>query len=93
MHTEIARLAKRIIEPVADKLTAQELEQVVGLTRDAFEQFNAGRPAPESGFAGLAADIVAPVQARLTDMERERVVDRLSGAMAAFCQAMGQRAA
>jgi hypothetical protein len=93
MQAGIARLAKRIIEPVATRLTPQELEQVVGLTRDAFERFNASRPAPETDFANMAASIVEPVQASLTDVERRRVIDRLSGAMAAFCQGVGQRAA
>jgi hypothetical protein len=93
MQAEIARLARRIIEPAAARLTAQELEQVVSLTRDVFEQFNTGRPAPEAGFADVAVSIIEPVQASLTDIQRRRVVDRLSGAMAAFCQGVGQRAA
>jgi hypothetical protein len=93
MQAGIARLAKRIMEPVAAKLTAQELEQVLGLIRAAFEQFNAGHPAPEPDFANMAAIIIEPVQASLTDVERRRVSDRLNGAMAAFCQGVGQRAA
>src|SRR5258706_12931585 len=40
MQTEIAKLAERIVEPVAAKLTMQELEHVVGQIRHAFEQFN-----------------------------------------------------
>lgn len=90
MDAEIARLAERIIEPVAARLTAQELKQVVGRTRDAFEQFNAGGAAPGAGFGTVAASIIEPVQARLTDVERRRAVDRLSGAMAAFCQGLGK---
>ena len=93
MQAEIAKLAERIIEPVAAKLTAQEREQVVARIRDAFEQL-AGRAAAGTNFENEAASIVEPVQPGFTDAERRRVVDRLSGAMAAFCQGgLGQRAA
>jgi hypothetical protein len=93
MQAEIARLAERIIEPVAAKFTGQDLEHVVGQIRDAFEQLNARRTAAEPSFEDMAVNILTPVQSRLTDAERRRAVDRLSGAMAAFCQAPGQRAA
>ncbi len=91
MQAEIAKLAERIIEPVAAKLTAQEREQVVGQIRDAFEKLN--RAAPEASFENMAVCILEPVHPNLTDAERKRGVDRLSGAMAAFCQGVGQRAA
>lgn len=93
MQAEIARLAERIIEPVAARLTAQEREQVTGQIRDAFEQFNASRTAPDAGFGHVAAGILDPVQGSLTDTERRRAVDRLTGAMTAFCEGLGQRAA
>jgi hypothetical protein len=93
MQAEIAKLSERIIEPVAGKLTAQEREQVVARIRDAFEQL-AARAAAGTNFENEAASIVEPVQPGFTDAERRRVVDRLSGAMAAFCQGgLGQRAA
>jgi hypothetical protein len=93
MQAEIAKLSERIIEPVAAKLTAQEREQVVARIRDAFEQL-AGRAAAGMNFENEAASIVEPVQPGFTDAERRRIVDRLSGAMAAFCQGgSGQRAA
>jgi hypothetical protein len=93
MQAEIAKLAERIIEPVAAKLTAQEREQVVGQICDAFEQLSVNRGAPDASFEKTAAGILEPVQPSLTDSERRRGVDRLSGAMAAFCQGVGQRAA
>ncbi len=93
MQAEIAKLAERIIEPVAAKLTEQDLEHVVGQVRNTFEQLNVRRPAAEPSFEEMAVNILKSVQSCLTDAERRRAVDRLSGAMAAFCQAPGQRAA
>jgi hypothetical protein len=93
MQAEIAKLAERIIEPAAAKLTVQEQEQVVGQISGAFEQFNSNRAAPDISFGNMAVSMLDPIQARLTDGERRRVIDRLSGAMAAFCQGLGQRAA
>ena len=92
MHAEIAILAERIIEPVAARLTAQQLKEVVAGVRDAFERFDAGA-APAPDFGALASGIVTPVRANLTEAEYRRAVDRLSGALAAFCQGLGQRAA
>lgn len=93
MQAEIAKLAERIVEPVAAKLTGQDLEQVVGQIRDTFEQLNVKRTATDPSFESMAVNILEPVQSSLTDAERRRAVDRLSGAMAAFCHAPGQRAA
>jgi hypothetical protein len=90
MQAEIAKLAERIIEPVAAKLSDAEREEVVGQTRDAFEELNAGRLAPGVSFEHKAVGILGPVELRLSAVERKRVVDRLSGAMAAFCQGLGQ---
>jgi hypothetical protein len=90
MQAEIAKLAERIIEPVAAKMTEQERERVVGQIRDAFEQLN--RAAPDSSFENMAVGILEPVQPNLTDAERRRGVDRLSGAMAAFCQGVHRAA-
>jgi hypothetical protein len=92
MQAEIAKLAERIIEPVTAKLTAEELEQVTGQIRDAFEQL-IRRTEAGAGFEGMAVNIVEPVQPKFTAAERGRMVNRLSGAMAAFCQGLGQRAA
>jgi hypothetical protein len=94
MPTEIAKLAERIIEPVAAKLSAEEREQVTGHIRRAFEQLDKERTVSGTSVTNIAAGIIAPVHPRLTDAERDRIVDRLSGAMAAFCQSgSGQRAA
>jgi hypothetical protein len=92
MQAEIAKLAERIIEPVAAKLTAQERKQIIGQIRDVFEQFNLNRKTPDLGFEKMAVRILEPVQPSLTDAERKRCVDRLSGAMAAFCEAPGRAA-
>ncbi len=91
MQAEIAKLAERIIEPVAAKLTARQREQVVGQIRDAFEKLN--RTASDSSFENMAVGILEPVHPNLTNAERKRGIDRLSGAMAAFCQGVGHRAA
>jgi len=93
MQAEIAKLAERIIEPVAAKLTEQDLEHVIGRIRDTFEQLNFKRAAAAPSFENMAVNILEPVQPSLTDAESRRAVDRLSGAMAAFCQAPGQSAA
>ncbi|MCL2429920.1 MAG: hypothetical protein FWD12_11870 [Alphaproteobacteria bacterium] len=91
MHAEIAQLAERIIEPVAGRLTAQQLQEVVAVTREVFEQLEAGSAVPEPGLGPVASGIIEPVRANLTETEYRRAVDRLAGAMTAFCQ--GQRAA
>ncbi len=93
MQAEIAKLAGRIIEPVAAKLTEQDLEKVVDQIRDTFEQLNVKRNAADASFENMAVNILEPVRSSLTDAEHRRAIDRLSGAMAAFCQAPGQRAA
>lgn len=116
MPAEIARLAERVIEPLAARLSAQELAQITGEIRDAFERLDVRRAAAgarfeagveerleghlqerledranaEDNFAKLAAAIVEPVEPRFSQAERCRMVDRLSGAMTAFAQGVGQ---
>jgi hypothetical protein len=85
MQTEIARLAERIIEPVAAKLTTQEREGVVDQIRSAFEQLTIKHTA-DTTFENKAVNILRAVQPRLTEAECTRMADRLEGAMAAFCQ-------
>jgi hypothetical protein len=93
MPAEIAKLAERIIEPVAVKLTTQERKHVVGQIRSAFAQFNVKRTA-DTNLENIAVHILEPVQPRLTEAECTRMLDRLRGAMAAFCQVdLGQGAA
>jgi hypothetical protein len=94
MRSEIAKLAERIVEPVATKLSAQELEPVVGRIRDTFEDLNKRAPA-DADFQDMAVNIVEPIRSMLSEAELGRIVDRLSGALAAFCQKVigGQRAA
>jgi len=86
MKTEIKRLAERIVEPVANKITAQELHCVVGEMCNAFEQLATKRTTPDTDFQSMAISIVKPVQPMLNEVEFARVVDRLRGAMAGFCQ-------
>jgi hypothetical protein len=93
MQTEIAKLAERIIEPVAPKLTAQERGQVAGQIRSAFEQLHIRRAA-DADFENIAVNILESVRPRLTEAECARIVDRLRGAMHAFCQVdLGEKAA
>ena len=50
MQAEFTKLAQRMVEPVAAKLTMQELEHVVGRIGHAFEQFNAMHTAGDTDF-------------------------------------------
>jgi hypothetical protein len=86
MQTEIAKLAERIVEPVAAKLTMQEPEHVVGRIRNAFEQLNTRRTTADADFENMAINILEPVKLMLSEAEFARTVDRLRGAMAGFCQ-------
>lgn len=86
MQAEIAKLAARIVEPVAPKLSTQELEHVVGRIGNAFERFNETRTASDTDFESIAVNILEPVRAELSESEFVRIVDRLRGAMVGFCQ-------
>jgi hypothetical protein len=86
MQAEIAKLAERIVEPVAAKLATQELEYVVERIRSAFEQFAKRCTTADTDFENIAVNILEPVQPRLSEAEFMRIVDRLRGAMVGFCQ-------
>ena len=86
MQAEIAKLAERIVEPVAAKLAMQELEHVVERIRSAFEQFAKRRTTADTDFENIAVNILKPVQPRLSEAEFMRIVDRLRGALVGFCQ-------
>jgi hypothetical protein len=86
MRSEIAKLAERIVEPVATKLSAQELEPVVGRICSIFEELNTTRASPDAGFEDMAVNIVEPIRSMLGEAEFSRIVDRLRGALAGFCQ-------
>ncbi len=86
MQAEIAKLAERIVEPVAAKLAMQELEHVVERIRSAFEQFAKRCTTADTDFENIAVNILEPVQPRLSEAEFMRIVDRLRGAMVGFCQ-------
>src|SRR6266446_5437013 len=79
MQNEIAKLAECVVEPVAAKLTTQELEPVVGQIRHAFEELNTTRTAAETDFENVAVNILQPVQPKLSAAEFMRMVDRLRG--------------
>jgi len=85
MKAEIEKLADRIVEPVATKLTTQELAPIVSQISHAFEQLNTERATADTNFGNIAVTIMKPVQPMLSDAEFARVVDRLNGAMAGFC--------
>ena len=95
MRGEIAKLAERIVEPVATKLSTQELEPVLGRIRSTFEELDTKRATADADFEDTAVNIVEPIRPMLSEAEFSRIVDRLRGAMAAFCQKVieGQRAA
>jgi hypothetical protein len=86
MQAEIAKLAERIVEPVAAKLATQELEYVVDRIRGAFEQFAKRCTTADTDFENIAVNILEPVQPKLSEAEFRRIVDRLRGAMVGFCQ-------
>ena len=86
MKTEIKKLAERIVEPIANKIAAQELQLIVGEICNAFEQLATERSAPDTDFQSMAVNTVKPVQSILSEVEFARIVDRLRGAMAGFCQ-------
>jgi hypothetical protein len=86
MRSEIAKLAERIVEPIAAKLTEKELEPVVGRIRHAFEQLDKTRTATDTDLESVAVNIIEPVRPVLSEAEFARIVDRLRGAMAGFCQ-------
>lgn len=86
MQAEIAKLAARIVEPVALKLSMQELEHVVDHIGNAFERFNRTRTTSDTDFESIAVNILEPVRSGLSESEFVRIVDRLRGAMVGFCQ-------
>jgi hypothetical protein len=86
MQAEIAKLAERIVEPVAAKLAMQEIENVVGQIRSTFEQFAKQRTTADTDFENIAISILESVRPRLSEAEFMRIVDRLGGAMVGFCQ-------
>jgi hypothetical protein len=94
MQAEIAKLAARIVEPVAAKLSAQELERVVSQIGSAFEHFDKTRTPSDTDFESIAVNILEPLRSELSESEFTRIVDRLRGAMVGFCQSdWGQSAA
>jgi len=86
LQGEIAKLAERIVQPVARKLTMQELEPVVDQIRHAFEQLNTKRGEADTRFEETAVSIMKSLEPLLSEAEFTRVVDRLNGAMAGFCK-------
>ena len=58
MQTEIGKLAERIVEPVAAKLTTQELGNVVSQIKHAFEQLNTKRAVADTDFENMAVTIL-----------------------------------
>jgi hypothetical protein len=86
MQAEIAKLAERIVEPVAPKLGMQELEHVVGQIGNVLERFNRTRTTSDTDFESIAVNILEPVRSELNESEFIRMIDRLRGAMVAFCQ-------
>ncbi len=87
MKVEIAKLSRRILEPVAANVRAEELENAVGRIRYAFEELSTSGTTADTNFKVTAANILEPIRPTLTETDFARIVDRLRGAMAGFCQA------
>jgi seryl-tRNA synthetase len=86
MQTELGKLAERIVEPVAAKLSTQELGNVVSQIKQTLEQLNTERAEADTDFQDMALTILSPIQPTLSEAEFTRMMDRLGGAMAGFCQ-------
>jgi hypothetical protein len=86
MGSEIAKLAEHILEPVAAKLALEEREPVAGQIRYAFGQLITRDAAADGDFESMALNILRPLQPKLSEAQFMRMVDRLRGAMVAFCQ-------
>src|SRR6266852_1157364 len=69
MQAEIAKLAERIVEPVAPKLGMQELEHVVGQVGNVLERFNRTRTTSDTDFESIAVNILEPVRSELNESE------------------------
>ena len=86
MQIELARLAERIVGPIAAKLAQNELDTVVGQIRCTFEQLSTKIPPANVDYEKRAINILEPVRAKLSEADFTRIVDRLGGAMSGFCQ-------
>ncbi len=93
MKIEIAKLSRRIPEPVAAKVPEQELETAVARIRYAFEELNTKSTRADTDFKMMAINILEPIQPTLTEVDFARIVDRLKGAMVGFCQSDRDRSA
>src|SRR5215467_648945 len=80
IYGEIRKLAGRILEPVASKLSPEVRGAVAEQIRNAFEQLLIRRTTPDTDFETMAVNIVKPIESMLTEREFARIVDRLRGA-------------
>ena len=86
MQTEIANLAERIVGPLAPKLAQEEVETAAGQIRHTLQQLNTESAPAHVDFKNMAVNILEPLNAKLSEADFRRIVDRLGGAMSAFCQ-------
>jgi|SRR5467141_1360364 hypothetical protein len=86
MHTAIEELAEHIVEPVAAKLSTEELGRILSRINYAFQQLNIKHIPGDTNFENIAFTIFRPIQPVLGEGEFTRMVDRLKGAMVGFCQ-------
>jgi hypothetical protein len=86
IHAAIEELAEHIVEPVAAKLSTEELGSILSRMNDAFQQLNIKPIAADTDFGNMAFTIFRPVQSVLGEKEFTRMVGRLKGAMVGFCQ-------
>ena len=86
IHAAIEELAEHIVEPVAAKLSTEELASISTRINAAFQQLNVKPIAADTDFENMAFTIFRPVQSELGKKEFTRMVARLKGAMVGFCQ-------
>jgi len=86
IHAAIEELAEHIVEPVAVKLSTEELSSILSRINDAFQQLNIKPIVADTNFENMAFTIFRPAQSVLGEKEFTRMVGRLKGAMVGFCQ-------
>jgi hypothetical protein len=82
--TTLEELAEHIADPVGAKLTGEEFANVAERIIFAFKQLDV-KEAHKAEFERIALEVLKPIQVRLVEPEFTALVNRLVGAMSAFC--------
>ncbi len=83
-NTTLEELAGHIADPVGAKLTREEFANVVGRITLAFKHLDV-KEARKAEFERIALEVLKPIQPWLGEAEFAALVNRLIGAMTAFC--------